>query len=174
MDAPVNQKITAPPVIRPSRNGAWSSDRFATSAGSSRFVSITMIEKIIVVAPTTAVPISTGFAVALNVLPPPSAASRMSFATPEVDVEPEVPLQLLLDVRQRLDDRQLEHRLGVVGDRAVRVDRDRDRAHAEEAEGDEAEREDGRGDHQLGEALRADQEADRPSGRRSPGPASRR
>ena len=35
-----------------------------------------MIEKIIVVAPTTAVPISTGLAVALKVLPAPSFASR--------------------------------------------------------------------------------------------------
>ena len=35
-----------------------------------------MIEKIIVVAPTTAVPISTGFAVALKVLPAPSFSSR--------------------------------------------------------------------------------------------------
>ena len=35
-----------------------------------------MIEKIIVVAPTTAVPMSTGFAVALNVLPAESLASR--------------------------------------------------------------------------------------------------
>jgi hypothetical protein len=39
-----------------------------------------MIEKIIVVAPTTAVPISTGFAEALNVLPAPSFASSRSFA----------------------------------------------------------------------------------------------
>ena len=35
-----------------------------------------MIEKIIVVAPTTAVPISTGLAVALKVLPAESLASR--------------------------------------------------------------------------------------------------
>ena len=35
-----------------------------------------MIEKIIVVAPTTAVPMSTGLAVALNVLPAASLASR--------------------------------------------------------------------------------------------------
>ena len=35
-----------------------------------------MIEKIIVVAPTTAVPMSTGLAVALNVLPAPSFSSR--------------------------------------------------------------------------------------------------
>ena len=46
-------------------------------------------------------------------------------------------------------DRQLVHRLRVVGDRAVGVDRDRDRAHAEEAERDQAEREHRRRDHQL-------------------------
>ena len=39
-----------------------------------------MIEKIIVVAPTTAVPISTGLAVALKVLPAPSFSSSMSLA----------------------------------------------------------------------------------------------
>ena len=43
-------------------------------------VSSKMIEKIIVVAPTTAVPISTGFAVALNVLPAPSFSSRNALA----------------------------------------------------------------------------------------------
>ncbi len=43
-------------------------------------VNATMIEKIIVVAPTTAVPISTGFAVALKVLPAPSFSSSRSFA----------------------------------------------------------------------------------------------
>jgi hypothetical protein len=35
-----------------------------------------MIEKIMVVAPTTAVPMSTGLAVALKVLPAPSFSSR--------------------------------------------------------------------------------------------------
>src|SRR5436190_22906000 len=39
-----------------------------------------MMEKIIVVAPSTAVPISTGFAVALNVLPAPSLASSRCLA----------------------------------------------------------------------------------------------
>ena len=39
-----------------------------------------MMEKIIVVAPTTAVPISTGLAVALNVLPAPSFSSSKSLA----------------------------------------------------------------------------------------------
>ena len=49
-------------------------------SGCSRSVSTTMIEKIIVVAPTTAVPISTGFAVALNVFPAPSFSSSRCFA----------------------------------------------------------------------------------------------
>ncbi len=40
-----------------------------------------MIEKIIVVAPTTAVPMSTGFAVALKVLPAPSFSSSSSLAS---------------------------------------------------------------------------------------------
>ena len=40
-----------------------------------------MIAKIIVVAPTTAVPMSTGFAVALKVLPAPSFSSSSSLAT---------------------------------------------------------------------------------------------
>ncbi len=62
----------------------------------------------------------------------------------EVDVEAEVLLDLRRDVRDGLDDRELVDRLRVVGDGTVRVDRDGDRAHAEEAEGDEAEREDRR------------------------------
>jgi hypothetical protein len=44
------------------------------------WVSAMMIEKIIVVAPTTAVPISTGFAVALKVFPAPSFSSSSSLA----------------------------------------------------------------------------------------------
>ena len=47
-----------------------------------------MIEKIMVVAPTTAVPISTGFAVALNVLPAPSFSSRFSLARSKSGVKP--------------------------------------------------------------------------------------
>ena len=58
-----------------------------------------MIAKIIVVAPTTAVPMSTGFAVALKVLPAPSFSSRKCFRLLEVGVEAEVLLDLLLDVR---------------------------------------------------------------------------
>ncbi len=107
-----------------------------------------MIEKIIVVAPTTAVPISTGLAVALNVLPAPSFSSSRSFARSKLHVEAVVALELLLDAGHLLDDRQLEHRLGVVGHRAVGVDGDRHRAHAEEPERHEAEREHGRREHQ--------------------------
>ena len=78
-----------------------------------------MIEKIIVVAPTTAVPISTGLAVALNVLPAPSFSSSRCLACSKFDVEAEVLLDLLLDAGERLDQRQLVDRLRVVGHRAV-------------------------------------------------------
>ena len=44
------------------------------------FESARMMPKIIVVAPTTAVPMSTGFAVALKVLPAPSPRSSSSLA----------------------------------------------------------------------------------------------
>ena len=53
-----------------------------------------MIEKIMVVAPTTAVPISTGLAVALKVLPAPSFSSSRCLAALEVDVEAVVLLEL--------------------------------------------------------------------------------
>ena len=62
-----------------------------------------MIEKIIVVAPTTAVPISTGLAVALKVLPAPSFSSRKCLAFSKSGVEAEVLLDLVLDVRDVLD-----------------------------------------------------------------------
>ena len=47
-----------------------------------------MIEKIIVVAPTAAVPISTGLAVALNVLPAPSLASSRCLARSNLGLMP--------------------------------------------------------------------------------------
>ena len=59
-----------------------------------------MIEKIIVVAPTTAVPMSTGFAVALNVLPAPSFSSSRSLAWSKSHVEAEVALELLPRCRE--------------------------------------------------------------------------
>ena len=46
-----------------------------------------------------------------------------------------------------LDHGELVDRLRVVGDRAVAIDRDGHRSHAEEAEGHQAEGEDGRGQH---------------------------
>ena len=100
-----------------------------------------MIEKIIVVAPTTAVPISTGLAVALNVLPAPSFSSSIRLAESHWTWNAEVLLDLGVDAVDLLDQRQLVHALRVVGDRAVGVDRDRHRAHAEEPERDQAERE---------------------------------
>ena len=51
-------------------------------------VSIMMIEKMSVVAPTTAVPISTGLAVALNVLPAPSLSSRKCLPFSKLGVKP--------------------------------------------------------------------------------------
>ncbi len=134
--------------MRPSRNGGCRIDRFDSSSGCSPWVSATMIEKIIVVAPTTAVPISTGLAVALNVLPAPSFSSRCCFASSKCGVEAEVALDLGLDAGDLLDGGELVDRLGVVGDRAIGIDRDRHRAHAEEAEGHEAEGEHGRREHQ--------------------------
>ena len=106
-----------------------------------------MIEKIIVVAPTTAVPMSTGLAVALNVLPAPSFSSRLCFARSKSTSKPYVFFSSALMSGNLLDRRELVDRLRVVGHRTVGVDRDRHRTHAEEAERDEAEREDGRRDH---------------------------
>ena len=79
--------MIAPPVSSPSRNGAWRIDRFSRLVVRP-FVRATMIEKIIVVAPTTAVPMSTGFAVALNVLPAPSFSSRKCFAFSKFTANP--------------------------------------------------------------------------------------
>ena len=54
----------------------------------SPLVSATMVEKIMVVAPTTAVPISTGLDVALKVLPAPSFSSRLSLALSKSGAKP--------------------------------------------------------------------------------------
>ena len=51
-------------------------------------VRATMMEKIIVVAPTTAVPIRTGLAVALKVFPAPSFSSSRSLATSKLGAKP--------------------------------------------------------------------------------------
>ena len=54
----------------------------------SPWVSAMMIEKIIVVAPTTAVPIRTGLAVALKVFPAPSFSSSSSLAAAKLTSKP--------------------------------------------------------------------------------------
>ena len=54
----------------------------------SPLVSATMMEKIMVVAPTTAVPISTGLEVALKVLPAPSFSSRFSLPFSKFGLNP--------------------------------------------------------------------------------------
>ena len=113
-----------------------------------------------VVAPTTAVPMSTGLAVALKVFPAPSFSSRRMLGRFEVDVEAVVPLQRAFDPGKGLDHRQLEHGLRVVGDGTVGVHRDRHRPHAEEAEGHQAEGEHRRREHERAEAQRAHQVRD--------------
>ena len=79
----------------------------------------------------------------------------------EVGLEAEVALDLLLDAGDVLGLGQLEDRLGVVGHRAVAIDGDVDRAHAQEAERHQAEGED-RADADQRLAL----DAARPSSRR--------
>ena len=86
----------------------------------------------------------------------------------EVRLEAEVALDLVLDAGDVLGLGQLEDGLGVVGHRAIAIDGDVDRAHAEEAERDQAEGEDGADaderlalhelhQHEVVEALQADE-----------------
>ena len=58
-----------------------------------------------------------------------------------------------------LDQRKFVDRLRVVRDRAVGIDRDRHRAHAQKAESHQAERKHRRGDHQLPSPSVADQDS---------------
>src|SRR6266705_3844496 len=74
-------------MTRPSRNCGCISESLSMST-VSLLVSMTMMEKIMVVAPTTAVPMSTGLAVALNVLPAPSFASMKPFAVSNCGAKP--------------------------------------------------------------------------------------
>src|SRR6266446_3694140 len=74
----------------------------------------------------------------------------------EIHVDAVVALERLRHVRNLLDEGQLEDRLGIIGDGAVGIHRDRHRPHAEEAERDQAEREDRRRDHQRPQPERAD------------------
>ncbi len=67
----------------------------------------------------------------------------------ELHVEVVVLLQLGFDAGNVFDQRQLVDGLSIVGDRAVGIDGDGDRTHAEEAEGDQAKGEDGGSQHQV-------------------------
>ena len=84
-----------------------------------------MIEKIMVVAPTTAVPISTGFAVALKVLPAPSFSSRFSLARSKFDVKPNFFLiSSLIRGSVSISESSID-RLRVIRHRSIGIDRDR-------------------------------------------------
>jgi len=96
-----------------------------------------MIEKVMVVAPTTAVPDEDGLRGGLEGMPVPSFSSRRCLAFSKLTSKPYRCLDRRLDVRDLLDQGQFEDRLGVVGHRPVGVDRDRSPAHAEEAERDQ-------------------------------------
>jgi len=72
-----------------------------------------MIEKIIVVAPTTAVPISTGLAVALKVFAGPVVRLEQVLGRLEIHVDAVVALERLLHVRNLLDEGQLKDRLAL-------------------------------------------------------------
>ena len=76
-----------------------------------------MIEKIIVVAPTTAVPMSTGLAVALNVLPAPSFSSRKSLACSKSGSKPKSFLisSLMLGTVSICDSSKTDWALSVTG-----------------------------------------------------------
>ncbi len=65
----------------------------------------------------------------------------------EVGIHAEVLLEVGLDVGLFFDEREFINRLRVVGHRAIAIDGDGDRAHAQEAEGHKAESEDRRGRH---------------------------
>ena len=93
----------------------------------------------IVVAPTTAVPISTGLAVALKVLPAPSPFSSWYLAFSKSASKPKSRLISPLMSLRALDLAQFIDRLRVVRDRAVAVHGDGDGSHAQESEGHQTE-----------------------------------
>ena len=84
-----------------------------------------------VVAPTTAVPISTGLAVALKVLPAPSFSSRFSLASSKLVLKPKFFWISCLDAGNLLDSRELIDGLCVVGYWAIGINCDGHRPHSE-------------------------------------------
>ena len=108
-----------------------------------------MMPKIIVVEPTTAVPISTGLAVALKVLPAPSPFSSSSLAVRKSGLKPKSFSISALDVRQLFDAAQFKDGLRVVRHRAEAVHGNRHRRHREKAKRHEAERENRRAENKF-------------------------
>ncbi len=106
-----------------------------------------------VVAPTTAVPISTGLAVALKVLPAPSLASSKSLARSKFTSMLKSFLISCFTFGHLLDQRKLIHRLRVVSHRAIGIYRDGHRPHAQKSERHQAEGEDRRSCHQSCQPL---------------------
>jgi hypothetical protein len=86
-------------ATRPSRKGGCSKESLSRFSIKPPVSSMT-IEKTMVVAPTTAVPINTGLAVALKVLPAPSFSSSRNFAERKVEIEAEIPLDFRLRCRE--------------------------------------------------------------------------
>ena len=111
-----------------------------------------MMPKIIVVAPTTAVPISTGLAVALKVLPAPSPFSSSSLALAKSGLKPKSFSISALMSGSGFDAAQFINGLRVVGDRAEAVHGNDHRRHGQEAEGHEAEGENRRGETEIAPA----------------------
>ncbi len=114
---------------------------------------------------------STGLAVALNVLPAESFDFQVMLAAFEIGFKAEVTLDFFLDAGDVLGLGQLEDRLSVVGHRAVAIDGDVDRAHAEESERHQTKCKDGTDaykrlsfdqldHHQTIQALKAHEEGD--------------
>ncbi len=66
----------------------------------------------------------------------------------KVHIEAEVLLQLRFNAGNIFNQRQLVDRLSIVGNRAIRVDSNRDRPHAKEAKRDQSKRKDRRSQHQ--------------------------
>jgi hypothetical protein len=144
--APENQKIVAPPADQAEQERRVQQRQLSRFSVSPAVSSMTM-ENTMVVAPTTAVPINTGLAVALKVLPAPSFSSSRNLAELESSrSKPKSRLISCLDAGYLFYHRQFIHRLSVVGDRAVAVDGNRYRTHPQKAEGDQPERKN-RGHH---------------------------
>jgi len=78
-----------------------------------------MIEKIIVVAPTTAVPISTGLAVALNVLTSPVVFFQQQLRPFKIGDDIVVPFEFGFDIGNLFDQAQFVDTLSVVGHGAI-------------------------------------------------------